>query len=82
MDVDALVKAIISLTRYFERGGRVHNALLRPYDKLPHPDAPKLQIALENSFALAAEYGTPITPSFTLPPGVTRADCGRKVSFC
>ena len=69
------------LGRYFERGGLVHNALLRPYDQLPSPDSPKLEIALENSYALQAEYGTPMVPRFSLPDGITMADCGRKVRF-
>ena len=40
------------LGRFVERGGGVHNSLLLRYDKLPAPDSPKLQIALENSLAL------------------------------
>ena len=42
--------------RFFERGAGVHYSLLKPYDKLPAPDSPKLQIALENSMALQVCY--------------------------
>ena len=38
--------------RFFERGGGVHNSLMNPYDKLPCPDSPKLQVALEVCLAL------------------------------
>ena len=38
--------------RFFERGAGVHNSLLAPYDKLPCPDSPKLQVALEACLAL------------------------------
>jgi hypothetical protein len=66
--------------RIFERGNPTHNALLRPYNQLPCPDKPILVVLLENAFALLHEHGTPMLPSFTLPPNVTRADCGRKLS--
>ena len=65
--------------RYFERGTGVHNSLLKPYDKLPHLDSPKLQVALQNSMALQYEFGTPFAPTFTLPNGVTRSDLGRRM---
>ena len=38
--------------RFFERGAGIHNALMTPYDKLPCPDSPKLQVALEACLAL------------------------------
>ena len=66
--------------RYFERGAKVHNALLRPYDRLTCPDSPKLEAALENSYGLQWEHGTPTVPIFSLPDGVTRAQLGEKVN--
>ena len=50
--------------RFFERGAGVHNSLMDPYDKLPCPDSPKLQVALE--VCLALEVVLKINNTFTV----------------
>ena len=42
--------------RFFGRGSGVHNSLLRPYEKLPAVDSPKLQVALEACLALEVQF--------------------------
>ena len=59
--------------------GEIPQQLLDPYGKQPTPQVPKIYVVNAVHHQLMADFATPVTEQYELPPTVSHADIGRQM---